>query len=339
MSCRLAKFLVPVVLVVGWFCFASFGKGVPGGQLVLYCGRSKALVKPLLDQFKAETGVQVQVRYAKTAQLAVALVEEGQQSRADLFWAQDAGSLGVLSKSGLMASLNPEIVDSIPPQFRNRGGQWVATSGRARVLAFAPLRVSREELPQRLEELADPKWKGRVGWAPTNASFQAVVTAMRNSWGEDRTRKWLAAMKINGTRSYAKNTPILKALAAGEIDLGLPNHYYLLRFKANDDQFPVEQQFFVPGDIGNLVNVAGIGVVKYSSNQELAMEFIRFLLSARAQQYFSKQVFEYPVIDGVESSSQLVSHERLLELAPSVKLDELSDVADTIAMLKEVGLL
>lgn len=308
-------------------------------QIVLYSGRSKSLVDPIITQFERETGIKVVVKYGNTAQLALMLQEEGDKSPADLFWAQDAGALGAVDSLGMFQPLPASITGEIPAHFMNAAKTWIGTSGRARVLAYAPSRVAVEALPKSVFDLADPKWKGRVGWAPTNGSFQAFVTAMYNEYGAEKTKAWLMAMKDNGTRSYAKNTPIIEALAAGEIDLGIPNHYYLLRYKASDENYPVEQTFFQPGDIGNLVFVSGVGVMKISKSRVPAMEFIQYLLGPKAQQYFTSQIFEYPVTDSVIPNGQLVPVEELSTLVPKADLEALDDLQATLALLTEVGLI
>ena len=307
--------------------------------ITLYSGRSKSLVDPIIQQFEKETGIEVKVSYANTTQLAAKLLEEGKKSSASLFWAQDAGALGAVSKEGLFTKLPKSVFAIVPKTFRHADGFWIATSGRARVLAYSPERVEMEKLPKSVFDLTQPKWRGKVGWAPLNASFQAFVTAMRAQVGEERTEKWLRDMKANGTKAYPKNTPIIEALDAGEIDLGLPNHYYLFRFKKGNSKFPVEQTFFKTNDPGNLVNVAGIGLLKSSDNKETALKFIEYLLSAKAQQYFVSEVFEYPVIDGVIPNANLLPLEELLKLAPKFDLNEMDDIQGTIKLLRRVGIM
>ena len=308
-------------------------------ELVVYSGRSKGLVHPIIKQFEKETGITVKVRYGNTAQLAVALLEEGEKSPADLFWAQDAGALGAVSKQGLFQKLPESLLSKIPNKFRNAEGTWIATSGRARVLAYAPERVKAEELPSSIFDLTDQKWKGRVGWAPQNASFQAFVTAMRVIKGEEKAEEWLRGMKANGAKSYPKNTPIIRGLAAGEIDLGLPNHYYLMRFKKSDSGFPVEQTFFASGDAGNLVNVAGIGIVKSSTHADEVNSFVEYLLSPKVQQFFISEVFEYPVTDAVIPSEKLLPLDELLKLTPAINLEKLDDLEGTLKLLREADIL
>lgn len=314
---------------------------VDAKELTLYSGRSKSLVKPILEKFENETQIKVKVRYGGTAEFAVALLEEGENSPADLFWAQDAGALGAVSKRGLFQQLPDTIPSKVPEKFRDSGGMWVATSGRARVIAYASDQIKSGDAPDSIFDLTDSKWKSRVGWAPQNASFQAFVTSMRVGIGEEKTEEWLRGMKANETKSYPKNTPIIKALAAGEIDLGLPNHYYLLRFKKTDSEFPVEQAFFKPGDPGNLVNIAGIGHLKTSHHPDEALALIQFLLSSQAQQYFSSQVFEYPVTNNAvpDPNPKLVPLSELLERTPKINLGDLDDLEGTLKLLRKVEIL
>jgi len=310
-------------------------------KVVVYSGRSKSLVAPIFAQFEKQTGIKVEVKYGKTPELALTLREEGARSPADVFWSQDAGALSAVQKAGLFADLPADLVASVPTRFRHSGGKWVAASGRARVLAYSSKRVKKETLPGSVFELTDPRFKGKIGWSPSNASFQSFITAMRKIHGEAKTKQWLVDMKANAPHSFASNAPIIQAIMAGEIDYGLPNHYYLLGFKKADDvHIPVDQTFFAAGDVGNLVNVAGVGILASSKNPAAAEKFVRFLLSPIVQQYFSSDTLEYPVIDaGIITNPSLVPAEQLMKLAPPVTLDDLDDMEGTLALLRSVGLL
>lgn len=324
-----------VIIVAGLIWFFTLPAS---DDLVVYSGRSKALVDPMIREFQEQTGISVNVRYGGTTQLAVALMEEGARSPADLFWAQDAGALGAVEKEGLLSALPDALLEPVPARFRNQSGTWLATSGRARVLAYSTTRANAGAIDD-LADLAKPEFSGRVGWAPSNGSFQAFVTAMQIVHGDDHTRDWLLAVKNNNARIYNNNTGILQAIAAGEIDYGLTNHYYLLRALQEDPAFPVAQKFFGPGDVGNLINVAGIGILNTSNRKDDALRFVEFLISQDAQDWFTGEVFEYPVTSadtGSESHRQL---EQLLEVSPDVDLDALSNLESTLRLLREVALL
>lgn len=322
-----------LVLVIGTVAARGVSEAVD--EITLYSGRGESLVDPLVRQFQEETGITVHVRYGGTAELAVLLQEEGQRSPADVFWAQDAGALGAVARRGLLRSLPTDLVENVPEIYRNTTGEWIATSGRARVLAYNRELASGFQFPTSVFDLTDSVYRGQVAWAPTNGSFQAFVTAMRVVHGDDVTLQWLRDMQENDVQAYRNNTSIVEALGAEEITFGIVNNYYLLRFLADDPQFPVGQVFFDDEDVGNLVNVAGAGILQTAGNPEAAEQFVRFLLSTDAQQYFTSVVYEYPVTPSVEQNPELETFQRLLEVSPELDLDALEDLDGTLRLLRE----
>lgn len=303
-------------------------------SLTVYSGRNEAFVGPVIAAFEEATGVDVQVRYGDTAQLAAQILEEGGNTPADVFLAQDAGALGALEAAGLFSVLTEDVLQLVEPRFRSASGSWVGVTGRARVVVGKP---DATDVPESVFDLVDSRYRNRVGWAPSNASFQAFVTAMRVKYGDELTEQWLRGMIANGAVSYPKNTPIVDAVGRGEIDYGLVNHYYLFRFLAEDPDFPAQNYFLDDADIGSLVNVAGAGVLAASDQQPLAEQFIEYLLSESAQEHFSEEVSEYPLAAGVSARSELPP---LAELeTPAVDLSDLSDLEGTLELLQETGAL
>lgn len=308
------------------------------GDLTLYSGRGESLVAPIIAAFTAETGINVNVRYAGTSELAVLLQEEGAASPADLFWAQDAAALGAVA--GLFAPLPEALVGAVPAAYRDTENRWVATSGRGRVLAYSTERLEVDALPATLAEMTDPEWRGRIALAPTNGSFLAHVTAMRVELGEEATREWLQGLMANQPVMVRNNTAILQAIADGEADIGVTNNYYLSRFLQRDADFPVNQTLFATqGDIGNLLMVAGMGVLASSDHSEEAQAFVGFLLSPAAQQYFTGEVAEFPVVPGVIVTRQDININDVIDAAPQVDLNTIGDLEGTLEMLREVGLI
>ena len=203
----------------------------------MYSGRSESLVGPLVQQFRDDTGLEVNVKYAGTPELAATLLEEGKNSPADVFFAQDPGGLSAVE--GLLEKLPESTVALVPEWASSPNGKWVGVSGRARTVVYNTARLTPADLPDDLTGFTGPEWKGRIGWAPSNASFQTMITAMRAVWGEDRTLQWLKDLQANEPKVYPKNTPIVAAAGAGEIDVGFVNHYYLHRFLAEEgESFP-----------------------------------------------------------------------------------------------------
>jgi iron(III) transport system substrate-binding protein len=305
-------------------------------RLVVYSGRSESLVGPIIEQFEQASGIKVEVRWGDTPELAATLLEEGQRSPADVFFAQDPGALGAVID--MLAPLPEETLVLVDESFRDPQGRWVGISGRARSLVYNTQELSLADLPADITDLTDARWKGRIGWAPTNASFQTMVTAMRVLWGEEKTREWLSGMIANQPVAYEKNAGIVAAVGAGEVSVGLVNHYYLFRFLQEEgENFAARNYFFAGGGPESLVMPAGAGVLKTSNNQEDAQRFIQFLLSPVAQQYFATQTYEYPLVEGVVIHRELPP---LTELnAAQVDLSDLSDLQGTVALLREQGVL
>ena len=327
---RLFALAIAAVSVVG---LAGCAPSDSDGDFVVYVGRSETLIQPLIDQYVAETGVDVQVRYAGSAELAAQILEEGNNSPADVFMAQDAGALGAVSKAGYLRELDADLLNLIDPEYRAADGTWMGVSGRVRVFNYNPEKVT--ELPNSVLDLAGPEWKGRVGIAPTNASFQAFVTALRLIEGEDVARNWLEAMKENGV-IYEKNSAILEAVESGQVDAGLINHYYWFA-RGNEVGFEnmnSEIVAFDSQDVGNLRNVAGVGIVSEDSR---AKAFVEFLLSETAQQYFVTETSEYPLIEGLDPLPGLTP---LAEIpAPEFDLNDLDALEQTLQLIRAAGLI
>ncbi|MGZ8783420.1 MAG: extracellular solute-binding protein, partial [Gaiellaceae bacterium] len=220
-----------VILLLAALALTGCGGGdqASSDTLTVYSGREEELVAPLFERFESETGINVDVRYADSAELAATIAEEGDNSPADVFFAQDPGSLGAVDAQ--LAELPDSVLDRVDEQFRDEDGRWVGTSGRARVLVYNTDELSEAEVPDSVFDMTDPKWKGKGGLPPTDASFQAVVTAMRLDAGDERTRQWLEDLNANEPKFYEKNTPVVEAVASGEIEVGLVNHYYLYLVK------------------------------------------------------------------------------------------------------------
>lgn len=311
----------------------------PGeGTLVVYSGRSEELVGPLFEQFEEESGIDVQVRYGETAELAATILEEGENSPADLFFAQDPGALGALNDAGVLGELPSEVLDRVPERFRSDDGVWVGTSGRARVVAYNTDELSEGDLPSSIFGFTDPEWEGKIGWAPTNGSFQAFVTALRELEGEDRAREWLEGIEQNNPFVYPDNLTALQGVASGEIQVAFVNHYYLyqLREEAGDD-LPARNYYLKDGDPGALVLAAGGGVLRSAENPEAAEQFLEYALSNEAQQYFASETYEYPLISGVEIDEELVPLSEIQ--SPDVDLSNLDDLQGTLELLRETGVL
>lgn len=308
-----------------------------GDPLTVYSGRNEELVGPLLDQFTAATGIPVEIRYGDTAELAATILEEGESSPADVYFAQDAGALGALRAEGRLAELDGELLDRVEDGFKATDGTWVGVSGRARTIVYNTEEVTDEEVPSSVLELTDDTYAGRVGWAPTNGSFQAFVTAMRAELGDAETAAWVEGMIANDVSVYENNTAIVEAVGRGEIAFGLVNHYYLYRYLDEDPSFPAANGFLPGGDVGALVNVAGAGVLTTTDQPEEAEAFISYLLTDESQEYFSTETFEYPLVAGIPADDRLPALDEIE--TPDLDLSDLDDLQGTLELLRESGAL
>ena len=335
------RFLVGLLTVVATLGVAGCGgDGGSAGALTVYSGREEELVAPLFERFEQETGIKVEVRYGDSAELAATIAEEGENSPAGVFFGQDPGSLGAVAKEGLLEVLPAKILGRVPARYRDDAGMWVGTSGRVRVVAYNTDALSDDEVPDSIFGLTDPKWKGKIGVAPTNASFQAFVSAMRLTVGDEKTRAWLAALRRNDPKTYEKNTPIVEAVAAGEIELGLVNHYYLYLVKEEQPDAPVANHFLAPGDPGALVSVAGAGVLAGSNEKREAERLVEFLLSEAGQRFYvdKAEETEYPLVPGIAPKAGLPPLDSLE--GPAVDLGELGgELESTLELLRETGYL
>ncbi len=305
-------------------------------SLTIYSGRAEEYIAPFIEQFTAETGIKLDIRYGDSAALAAQLLEEGENSPADIFLSQDAGSLGAVSASGLLQELPSTLLSKIDAKYQSSKKDWVGLTGRVRVYAYSPERVS--NFPNSVDDLTKPEWKGRIGIAPTNGSFQAFVTAMILNRGEAATEQWLIGIKANNPKLYEKNSQIVEAIDAGQLDLGLVNHYYIWEVSEElGRSIKAKIDFFAPGDIGNMVNVSGAGILKSSSKSDLAQTFIEFLLSDGVQRDVVEKTHEYSLVFPDLTPSDVPAFSNIK--SPAVDLTSLSDLKRTQNLLIKVGLI
>ncbi len=307
------------------------------GSITVYSGRNEILVGELYTRFTERTGVEVEARFGDSGELAGQILTEGGASPADVFFSQDAGALGAVAEAGLFGRLDDVLLDRVPVEFQSTEGLWIGTSGRVRVIVYNPELAPAP--PTTIDELLDPSWKGKIGFAPTNASWQSFVTALRILRGEDGARTWLEGFKANEPVAYEKNAALRDAVDAGEVALGLSNHYYLYEKIAAEGEANVvaKNQYLAPGDPGGLVNVAGAGILSSSDNADAAACFISYLVSDTGQIYFAEKSYEYPLVLDVDANEALPLLDDLQ--SPSIDLSDLSSIAQTQELLADVGLL
>jgi iron(III) transport system substrate-binding protein len=318
------------------------GKAAPSKELVIYSGREEELVRPLYERFEQQTGIKVQVKYGESPAMAALLEEEGDKTPADVFYAQDAASIGAVAN--MLAKLPSKTLDKVDMKYRSAAGTWVGVTGRVRTLVYNTDLVKKSSLPLSVVDIATGKeWKGKVGIAPENASFQAFVAAMNLALGEDFTKSFLEALKRNDVRTYPKNGAIVDAVSRGEIEVGLVNHYYLYEKLAADPKAPIANHFFNGGDIGNLVNVSAVGILEGAAHPDAAQKFVEFMLD-EGQTYIVEEASEreYPLVAGIATDSERYKELRPLDqvvMPGNLSLDDLSGELDAaVKLISEAGL-
>ena len=304
-------------------------------RLTVYSGRSEELVKDLFTAFTTETGISVDARYGDSGEMAALLLTEGSSSPADVFFSQDAGALGAVEN--LFAELPEQSLSNVDAQYSAKSGNWVGVTGRVRVVVYNPSLAPTP--PNTIDGLLDPQWSGKIGFAPTNASWQSFVTALRVLRGEEAAEKWLTAFAKNKPVAFEKNGAVRDAVNTGEVSLGLVNHYYLLEKIAAEGASAVtaKNQFMAAGDVGGLVNVAGAGILASAKYSGAAQKFIDFLQSETAAEYFRTKTWEYVLTKGASQAEGLPVFSELN--APSIDLSDLKSVDVTQELLQKVGLL
>lgn len=303
---RLAALTLAAALVLTG---CAGGSPSPGGgdgpradgsaDLVVYVGRNEDHVRPLVERFEAESGLEVDARYGSTGELATTILQEGDASPADLFFTQDPAYMGAVSEAGRLAPLPDDILDLVPEGITGAEDDWVGVTARRRVLAYDPAVTPDTRLPHSVFELTGPDWTGRVGLAPTHSSFVSFVAALVAMHGEQETLSWLEGMAANDPQIFDGNEEQLRAIAAGDLEVGLVNHYYVHRLRAEDPSFSVRNHSFDPGDAGDVLMPTAIGMLTTADHPDVALDFVRFLLSEPSQRHFLDDVGEYPLRSGV----------------------------------------
>ncbi|MFN2588848.1 MAG: extracellular solute-binding protein [Actinomycetota bacterium] len=310
-----------------------------GGRdaVTIYSGRDEALVGPLLEDFADEAGIDIDVKFGDSGELALLIAEEGTNSPADVFLSQSPGASDFLYGEGLLDTLPAGPLARVGEEWHGTDGSWVGVTARRRVIVYNTEMVSEPDLPGSVFDLVRPEYEAAVAVAPANASFQDFVTAMRATEGDEAARAWLEGMAENRSPTYADNSSIVAAVGRGEIAMGLVNHYYNYRALQEDPDAPSANYVFPRGDVGSLLIASTASILQSADDPERARRFVEFLLSEDAQEYFSEETFEYPLAEGAEAADELPPLDEDSGLV--VDLSRLGDLETTAQMIADSGLL
>ncbi|MCU4743201.1 extracellular solute-binding protein [Natronoglomus mannanivorans] len=308
------------------------------GSLTIYSGRRESQIGPVLRDIEDYyDGLELDIRFDDNETHLTTILEEGQNSPADIFYTQDSGTLGALAREGRTSSLPDDVIETVPESWRDTDGTWTGVSGRVRCIAYNTDTWDPEDLPDDIFAYADDeRFEDDMGWRVDSGSYLSWVRALMIEHGEEFTREYLTDMEDAGVTHYEGGSTTPNAIAAGEVGVGFVNHYYVGRVMDDQPDAPINVTY-TDGDLGSLFNVSGTAVLDSSDEQELARNFIRHLLGSEGQQFFVETNREYAVIPGVE-----YDHEDVPQLEeinyPEFDLNQLADIEPAVDLLREVGI-
>jgi iron(III) transport system substrate-binding protein len=295
-------------------------------------------MKAMVEGFTEKTGIKVEFRSGEDPELANQIVQEGKASPADVFVTENSPSVQVVADAGLFAPVDQDTLAQVPEKYRPSSGEWVGFAARSTVLAYNPDLIDESQLPASMLDLAKPEWKGKVGFPPGGADFQAIVGAVLELRGEEATRTWLQGL-ADGKAIYQSNTAVMKAVDEGKIPVGIMYHYYWYKDRAesSENSSHVELHYFKKQDPGAFVSVSGAGVLASSKHPKEAQQLVNYLTSADGQRRLAESTaLEYAVADGASSADVLPPLSTLD--APTVDPGSLNG-PKVITLMQEVGLL
>ena len=330
----------PLVCVVALLALLlpACGGGTGTTSLTLYTDRNSTEIGNLFDAFAKANNIQIKVRTGSTAELTAALMEEGKKSPADLVYLESGGALSLLAKQGVLGQLPADLLAKVDKPFAAPDGSWVGATGRVRTVVYNTDQIDpAKDLPPSILGFTDPKWKGKIGWAPAHGETQGFLTALRAQLGDEATLAFLKGLQANQPKTYSNNIAITQAVATGEVSAGLVNHYYVYRLGQGNPGYKAKNYYFLNGAPGSFVDVSAVGITSTSGQRAAALKFIGYLLSPTAQQYYADNIFEFPLAKGAPQPKDVPSLASLQP--PQIDLATLTDTKGTIELMRKAGVL
>jgi iron(III) transport system substrate-binding protein len=339
-SSRITRQLLAAVCLGGIAALAAGGCGSSSSDsLTLYSAQHEPITEAFVKGFEEENGAEVKVRYGEDEGLASQIEQEGDASPADVVLSENTPPLESLSEKGLLSKVDSSTLDEVPSQYNSPNGDWVGVAARETVMVYNPKLLAAGELPESILDLAKPEWKGKLAIAPSEPDFVPIVSAIEKLDGEAAAKEWLEGFADNA-KHYNDNEGIIAAVDSGQIAAGIINHYYWFEAVAEEgkDKVPSKLHYFGHEDPGALVNVSGAGVLSSSGNQELAQEFLAYLVSKEGQEAMTHSGdWEYPLNGAVPPPPGLKPFNSLDP--PKVSPADLGDGSKPVELMQEVGLL
>ena len=338
------RLLVPLAVAVCVVLPACGGKAASAATtapITLYNGQHPETTNSLVAAFEKATGIKVNVRNGDEDVLANQIAEEGKKSPADVIYTENSQALQFLHSKGLLAAIPSSTLAKVRSRYNSPSGNWVGVSARVSVIVYNAKLLSSSKLPTSVMDLANPKWSGKLGLAPSETDFQPIITSVVHSHGQAQALRWLEGMKKNAaSHTYPDNETLVAAVNSGQVAVGIINHYYWyrLRYEMGNSRMHSSIAYFAPHDPGYVIDVSGAGVLASSSHKSEAQRFVAFLVSKPGQKIIGhSQSYEYPLGSGVVTAQPL---RPFGQLQPTpLTISELGDGATAVALLHEAQLL
>jgi len=313
--------------------------GSSGNALTVYSGQHEQTTALLVAAFERQSGIKVDVRSGDEAALGDQVLQEGANSPADVFYSENSPVLESLREHGMLAHVDGSTLAAVPARYSSPQGYWVGVSARVSALVYNTSQLAGTKLPSSILELAEPQWKGKVGFAPSETDFQPLVAAITRLDGQAAAERWLKGLQANA-RVYPDNETVVTQVNNGESAIAPIDHYYWYRLRAEVGASGMHSalHLLAPGDVGELVNVSGAAVLASSAHKAQAQRFLAFLLSEAGQQVIAhSHSYEYPLRPGVAAATGLPPLSSIVPaaLTPS----ELGDGSGPLALEQKLGLL
>lgn len=309
-------------------------------SIVVYNAQHEQVMNMLAKDFEQQTGISVKVRNGEGPALAAQLVAEGANTPADVYFTENSPELMLLEEKNLLVKVDPATLAIIPTRYNSPTGQWVGVTARESVLAYNTGKIQPSQLPASLFDLSRPEWKGKVGIAPSDADFLPLVSAVLALKGQEQTLQWLKGLKTNA-QIFDDDEGVIAAVNRGGVATGIINNYYWARLHAElgDKATRSALHHYGNGDVGGLVNVSGAAIMKNAHNTDGAQQFLKYLVSERAQALMAKSrvSYEYPLHAGVAPDPLLKPFDQLQP--PALTLEQLGDDSQAGKLLRQAGLI
>jgi iron(III) transport system substrate-binding protein len=318
---------------------SACGSSSHGPGITLYNGQHEQTTAALVSAFEKQTGIHVAVRSGDEAELADQIMQEGSNSPADVFYTENTPVLEKLRERGMLAPVAASTLAQVPKRYDSTEGDWVGVSARVSVLVYNTSLIKAAQLPSSILELAEPKWKGKLGFAPSETDFQPLITAIAKLDGAGAAERWLKGLQANG-KLYPDNETVVAQVNNGESAVGIINHYYWFRLSAEIGQSEMHSalHYYAPASAGDLVDVSGAAILRSSAHRGAAQRFLAFLVSHTGQETIAdSHSYEYPLRPGVSPAAGLRPFAALHPV--SITPAQLGDGSAALAMEQKLGLL